>query len=182
MAVNWVADEAALLPQAFDEVKDAQSSATNVYVPPIKLGTIAQFHDAGSTQYGTALFKYVRYTGGSENQAGVSGNACYYSSTDDNYLVTSDCTDLKEAAGILHCAPTGAANDDDYIWIQITGIAVFGSGKVNGTMAALTALVCPATSETNGKLLLNTSSLAKRPCASILSTGASGLISCDFLR
>ena len=186
MAVNWVADEAALLPQAFDEVKDAQSSATNIYVPSIKLGTVAQFHDAGSTQYGTALFKYVRYTGGTANVAGVSGNAVYYSSVDDNYLVTSDCTDLKEAAGILHSAPGGAADDDDYIWIQISGIAVFGSAKVNGTMAALTVLVCPATSETDGKLLLRADGTAatviKRPCASILSTGASGLISCDFLR
>tara|TARA_R100001143_G_C3313595_1_gene111340 strand:- start:243 stop:809 length:567 start_codon:yes stop_codon:yes gene_type:complete len=188
MAVNWVADEAALLPQAFDEVKDAQSSATNIYVPSIKLGTVAQFHDAGSTEYGTALFKYVRYTGGSGNIAGVSGLAVYHSSADDNYLVTMDCTDGKGAAGILHSAPGGASNDDDYIWIQIAGIAAYtdSANLVAGSGSVLDQIVSPVTTTagSDGKLQIRVDGTAatvvRRPVASV--TGANTFLLLDFPR
>jgi len=190
MAVNWVADEAALLPQAFDEVKDAQSSATNVYVPSIKLGTVAQFHDAGSTQYGTALFKYVRYTGGAAAIPGVSGLAVYYASTDDNYLVTMDVSAGKAAAGIIHCAPGGVLNDDDYVWIQLTGIAAY-TDLLNiyndATTVVFDRLVSPVTATTSAedgqleqRLAAAAATVLRRPVAEVL--GADTFLSLDFPR
>ena len=182
MAMNWVADEAALLPQAFDEAKDAQSSATNIYVPSIKLGTAAQFHDAGSTEYGSALFKYVRYTGGASAIPGVAGKAVYYKSADDNYLVTMDVSTANSAAGILHATCGGVLNDDDYVWIQLTGIAAF-TDLVNiyndATTVAFDRLVTPVTAVTSAedgqleqRLAAAAATVLRRPVAEVMSANA----------
>ena len=147
MPVQWAGNEGSLLPQAFDEVRVAQTSAENVLTPPIELGTVAEFHDMGSTKYGTGLFRYVRYTGGTQQIAGeptTGARAVFFASEDDNYLVTADVSEGFGAAGILHNKPSGVLNENSYIWIQLTGICAFTGGLViTGSTALNDRLIAP---------------------------------------
>tara|TARA_R100001244_G_scaffold55425_1_gene47537 strand:- start:716 stop:1222 length:507 start_codon:yes stop_codon:yes gene_type:complete len=132
MPVDFRPTEGHIVSQAFDE---AQSLKAN------ELGTVAQFRDVGSTDYGSAFFKYVKYDTGTGPVAALANYVAYY------YLVTGykrsevsmDRTDATPAlgAGVLHSAPTNG----QYIWIQVTGVATLGIALTAGADGnALTAV------------------------------------------
>ena len=120
MPVDFRPTEAEFVSQAFDE---AQSFKAN------ELGTVATFRDVGSTDYGSADFKYVVFDG---PETPVAGWACYYKaagiSTSTVTVDVDDADTIAIGAGILHCVPT----DGQYLWIQITGYAVLAIAIASG--------------------------------------------------
>tara|TARA_R100001244_G_scaffold128049_1_gene98894 strand:+ start:268 stop:774 length:507 start_codon:yes stop_codon:yes gene_type:complete len=132
MAVDFRAAEAEIVSQDFDV---AQTLKAN------ELGTVAKFRDVGSTDYGSAYFKYVQFDTGSGPVAAVANYVAYYYTIDGykNKQVTMDRTDAtnNQGAGVMHSAPT----DGQYLWIQITGPATLGVGLTAGADGnALTAV------------------------------------------
>ena len=183
MAGTWVANEAAFMPQAFDETISAYDSDSNLLVPRIQLGTIATFRDAGSTGYGEALFKYVRYTGANGDVDGAAGKVVYSTATANVVTMDVDATtpDVVDVAGYLHTSPSGSGTTTETNqWIQVTGLAVFGTDFMTADAAVGQALKMGGS---NGFLTIAASGDLVRPAAVCVTVHAStGLISLDCLR
>jgi len=113
MPVDFRPTEAEFVSQAFDVAQDFQAN---------ELGTVATFRDVADTAYGSANFKYVKFSDVVTTPA--SGWACYYkaggvpTSTVTATIAAGDTVLI--GAGILHSVPT----DGQYCWIQQTGYAL----------------------------------------------------------
>ena len=183
MAGTWVANEQALLPQAFDETIAAYDSSSNLLIPAIQLGTIAMFRDAGSTGYGDALFKYVRYTGANGTVTGAAGKVVYSTATAN--VVTMDVNAstpaVVDVAGYLHTSPSGTGTTTETNqWIQVTGLAVFGTDFMTANAAVGQALKLGGS---DGFLTIAASGDLVRPAAVCVTVHATtGLILLDCVR
>tara|TARA_R110002051_G_scaffold294738_1_gene360262 strand:+ start:998 stop:1510 length:513 start_codon:yes stop_codon:yes gene_type:complete len=128
MPVDFRPSEGEIVSQAFDV---AQSFKAN------ELGTVAKFRDVGSTDYGSAYFKYVKVDNGETSAPTILAGwvACYLAATG---MATSTVTfdagfddALAIGAGVVHSAPV----DNDYVWLQITGYALLTVAIANSPLA-----------------------------------------------
>ena len=124
MPVDFRPSEGEIVSQAFDV---AQSFKAN------ELGTVAKFRDVGSTDYGSAYFKYVKVDNDAAGAPTIAAGwvACYLAATGvTTSTVTFDAGEddaLAIGAGVVHCAPA----HDDYVWLQVTGYAVLAKAIAN---------------------------------------------------
>jgi hypothetical protein len=182
MAGTWVANEAALLPQAFNETVLAYDGNSVLITPAIQLGTIAMFRDTGSTGYGAALFKYVRYTGADQTVNGAAGEAVFSTATANVVTAQFDAGTpaVVDVAGVLHTSPSGSGTATaTNQWIQVTGLAVFGTGNQTSAAAVGQALKLGGA---DGEMTIVAVNDLVRPAAVCVTVGASGLVLLDCVR
>tara|TARA_R100001530_G_C4278829_1_gene145038 strand:+ start:276 stop:842 length:567 start_codon:yes stop_codon:yes gene_type:complete len=187
MAVDFRAAEAEIVSQDFDVAQDFKAN---------ELGTVAKFRDVGSTDYGTALFKYVQYEQGAAAVDGVANEVCYYYQADgfSTHQVSSDASDSIFAAtsilgaGVMHSSPS----DSQYLWIQLTGPATLAQVPVVGGGSAIApadgaALTSTGTSGDDGNLMtvniasIATATLGLAYVCAYIDDQSDGQIICDFL-